>query len=80
MMVADSPQCPSPFLDTAQAARFLNFSPRTLEKYRVIGGGPRFRKFGSRVLYGAADLQTWADAHSRETTFDPPEPPPRGSR
>ncbi len=69
-MVSDAPRYVSQFLDTAQAADFLNISPRTLEKHRVTGGGPRFRKFGSRVLYGAADLQAWADAHSYANTSE----------
>jgi hypothetical protein len=42
-----------------------------LEKQRVIGGGPRFRKFGRRVMYAVADLEAWADARSFEATFDP---------
>ena len=63
---------PSPrYLTNDEAADFLRLSPRTLEKQRVIGGGPRFRKFGRRVMYALADLETWADARSFETTFDP---------
>ncbi len=30
----------SPFLSNDEAAAFLNLSPQTLNKYRVIGGGP----------------------------------------
>ncbi|MGM3386883.1 helix-turn-helix domain-containing protein [Stutzerimonas stutzeri] len=58
------------YLNNAEAAVFLRLSPRTLEKQRVIGGGPRFRKFGRRVMYALTDLQAWADARSFETTFD----------
>src|SRR5690606_41276416 len=36
------------YLTNDEAAGFLRLSPRTLEKQRVIGGGPRFRKFGRR--------------------------------
>ncbi|HCC63444.1 MAG TPA: DNA-binding protein, partial [Pseudomonas sp.] len=36
-----------------------------------IGGGPRFRKFGRRVMYAIADLDAWADLHSFEATSDP---------
>jgi hypothetical protein len=49
----------------------LRLSPRTLEKHRVLGGGPRFRKFGRRVLYAVSDLEAWADARSFEATYDP---------
>lgn len=59
------------YLNNDEAAAFLRLSPRTLEKLRVIGGGPRFRKFGRRVMYAMSDLETWADARSFETTFDP---------
>lgn len=59
------------FLNNEQAARFLNLSPRTLEKQRVIGDGPRFRKFGRRIVYAIADLQAWADARTCESTSDP---------
>src|SRR5450631_3987241 len=34
------------YLTNDEAAEFLRLSPRTLEKQRVIGGGPRFHKFG----------------------------------
>jgi hypothetical protein len=59
------------YLTNDEAAAFLRLSPRTLEKQRVIGGGPRFRKFGRRVLYAIADLETWADSRAFEMTSDP---------
>ena len=62
---------PTRYLNNNEAAAFLRLSPRTLEKQRVIGGGPRFRKFGRRVMYAIVDLETWADARSFEMTSDP---------
>ena len=59
------------YLTNSEAAAFLRLSPRTLEKQRVIGGGPRFRKFGRRVMYAVADLEAGADARSFEMTSDP---------
>ena len=59
------------YLTNNEAAEFLRLSPRTLEKQRVIGGGPRFRKFGRRVMYAISDLEAWADARSFEMTSDP---------
>ncbi|HSV82692.1 MAG TPA: helix-turn-helix domain-containing protein [Ramlibacter sp.] len=59
------------YLNNSEAAEFLRLSPRTLEKQRVIGGGPRFRKFGRRVMYAIEDLETWANARSFEMTCDP---------
>jgi hypothetical protein len=40
----------------------------------VIGGGPKFRKFGRRVMYAVADLDAWADQRSFEATSDPNTP------
>lgn len=61
----------TPFLSNSEAAVFLKLSPRTLEKMRVIGGGPRFRKFGRRVLYKLRDLEQWADGRACDSTSDP---------
>ena len=33
----------------------------TLAKLASIGGGPKFQKFGRRVVYTAADLDEWVD-------------------
>ena len=59
------------YLTNDEAADFLRLSPRTLEKQRVIGGGPRFRKFGRRVVYAIDDLEAWANTRSFEMTSDP---------
>lgn len=61
----------SPFLSNGQAAALLNLSPRTLEKMRVVGGGPQFRKFGRRVVYAVDDLETWAANRRCASTSDP---------
>lgn len=69
---AQTPYCSATrYLTNSEAADFLRLSPRTLEKQRVIGGGPRFHKFGRRVMYALADLEAWAGERSFETTFDP---------
>lgn len=62
---------PQRYLTNDEAADYLRLSPRTLEKQRVIGGGPKFRKFGRRVMYAVADLDTWANERSYEATSDP---------
>lgn len=59
------------FHDTEDAAKQLGkLSPRTLEKWRVQGLGPAFRKFGRKVVYSERDLQTWAEAQKRNSTSD----------
>jgi len=63
---------PAPrYLTSEEAAALLRLSPRTLEKHRVIGGGPRFRKFCGRVFYAIQDLEAWAEARSFEMTCEP---------
>ncbi len=66
-----SPGPASRYLSNDEAASFLKLSPRTLEKQRVTGGGPKFRKFGRRVVYAIEDLESWANARSCDTTSDP---------
>ncbi len=65
--VAISPR----YLRTAEAARYLSLSPRTLEKHRTYGTGPAYRKIGGRVVYAVADLNAWADIGARTSTSDP---------
>lgn len=64
------PPAPNGFLSNDQAAGFLNLSPRTLEKLRVVGGGPTFSKLGRRVVYALEDLQSWVAAKRRASTSD----------
>ena len=61
----------SPFLNTAQAAHYLGLSRKTLEKLRVIGGGPKFRRHGHHVVYHIADLDAWSDERAHHTTHRP---------
>ncbi|GLS13128.1 helix-turn-helix domain-containing protein [Hydrogenophaga electricum] len=62
---------PQRYLTNDEAAEYLRLSPRTLEKQRVLGGGPKFRKFGRRVMYAVTDLDAWAEDRSYATTSDP---------
>lgn len=71
MTSLDSDEFLSKFLRTHEAGAFLKVSPRTLEKLRITGGGPLYRKLGGRVVYALADLQAWADAGTKRHTADP---------
>ena len=56
-------------LDTSAAADFLGISPRTLEDWRLRGGGPVFRKLGGRLVrYLSADLFSFIEAGARTNT------------
>jgi hypothetical protein len=56
---------PSRLLRRAEAAQQIHdkwgypCSPKTLAKYAVVGGGPRFRKAGRYPLYHPDDLDAW---------------------
>ena len=65
------PSLPTRYLRTDEAGRFLGLSGRTLEKHRVYGTGPTFRKIGGRVVYAVADLQAWADKAAQTSTSEP---------
>lgn len=56
-------------LTTADAAALLGTSRRTLEDWRLRGGGPVFRKVGSRLVrYCDADLARFLDDGARLNT------------
>ena len=59
-----------PFLTTREAARYLKLQPNTLEKMRVYGGGPQYRKHGRHVRYHIDDLIAWSDLRKKDSTSD----------
>ena len=44
-------------LNQIELAARLNISPRTLERWRWTGEGPRFMKVGGRVVYRLEDVE-----------------------
>ena len=46
-------------LSQAELAAYWRISPRTLERWRCTGNGPRFLKLGSRVVYRIADIEAF---------------------
>lgn len=56
-------------LNEKQAARYLGFSPRALQNWRLRGGGPRFVKVSSRaVQYRLSDLLEWVERRLHKNT------------
>lgn len=47
------------YLTTQEAAEYLSLSPRTMEGFRLKGGGPKFYRRGRLVRYKQADLDAW---------------------
>jgi len=58
----------SKYLTKPQASMYLTdtlgmpVAEKTLSKLITNGGGPKYRKWGKRVLYSIADLNTWANS------------------
>ena len=61
------------FLTQNEAAEFLRLSPRTLERHRVAGTGPKFTKLGRRVVYRFSELDTWATERTFTSTAEADE-------
>ena len=51
---------------TDAAMRLLAKSPRVLAQWRYRGRGPKFVRFGNRVLYLGSDLNAFLDANAVE--------------
>jgi predicted DNA-binding transcriptional regulator AlpA len=48
-----------PLLTQRQCAEALALSERTLERLRVLGGGPRFLRIRHSVRYRQSDVEAW---------------------
>jgi excisionase family DNA binding protein len=59
-----------PFLNTVEAASWLRLTKNTLEKMRVNGRGPAYRKHGRHVRYHIEDLVEYSQASRRRSTSD----------
>ncbi|MBU2580260.1 MAG: helix-turn-helix domain-containing protein [Alphaproteobacteria bacterium] len=62
------------YLTTPEAAHYVRLSERTLERLRLDGTGPRYKKAGpgkrARVLYDRDDLIAWLDGSSFASTSE----------
>ena len=59
-------------LTVEPAAEYVGVSRSKLNKLRIYGGGPRYIKVGTRVLYDTADLDSWCEASKQQSTADIP--------
>jgi hypothetical protein len=58
------------FLTQSEAAEILRLSPRTLERMRLVGSGPRFVKAGRRVLYNVDLINEWIKTQTFQSTSE----------
>jgi DNA-binding transcriptional MerR regulator len=62
-------------MSETEAAESLRLSPRTLQRWRVVGGGPSYRKLGKRVVYTPDDILEYLERSRRgDTSALAPEP------
>jgi predicted DNA-binding transcriptional regulator AlpA len=61
---------PRALMDVRQAAQRLHLSTSTLNKLRLVGGGPRFIKLGRAVRYEDQAISEWIAAQRRRSTSD----------
>lgn len=57
-------------LTEVEAAERLSVSFRTLQQWRVTGGGPRYTKIGRLVRYTPSDLAAFVEAGARANTSE----------
>lgn len=56
-------------LNEQDAARYLNLTPRTLQNWRHVGGGPPFIRISARaVRYDPRDLDSWLQVRKVNST------------
>ena len=55
-------------LDQLELSRRWSVSPRSLERWRWTGVGPRFLKVNGRVLYRQSDIEAFEAERLHEST------------
>jgi hypothetical protein len=63
----------APLLTVNEAADILRCSRHSLNRWRLTGDGPKFIYVGRRVRYRRADLISFIDVSTRNSTSDPGE-------
>jgi hypothetical protein len=69
-MIGNRKMANDTLLTQNEAAEILRLSPRTLERHRVAGTGPKFMKAGARVLYAEDELRGWLTANTFQSTSE----------
>lgn len=59
-------------LTETEASKLIEFSVRTLQKWRMQGRGPKFVKVSARAIrYRREDVDAWIESRLRSSTSDP---------
>ncbi len=67
-------------LNQVELSRRWTISPRTLERWRWLGQGPRYLKIGGRVVYRLDDVEAYEAQQTRTSTASVAEVSPHASR
>ncbi len=69
--VGGDPEYWHALINEKAAAAFLGVTGRSLQKWRQVGGGPRYVSLSARCLrYRRIDLKAWSDERLRKSTAD----------
>ncbi|MFK0573918.1 helix-turn-helix transcriptional regulator [Endozoicomonas sp.] len=60
-------------LSSRDLATRWGLKPRTLERWRSTGCGPRFLRLGGRVAYRLEDVESYEQSHYYHSTSQPAE-------
>ena len=60
----------NPLVDVIEVAEYLGLSVSTLNKWRCLGGGPKFLKLGRAVRYSIPDLQNYIIRRQVQSTSE----------
>ncbi len=58
----------TPLLNEKEAAEYLNLAVKTLQYWRVAGGGPAFIKMGRLVRYELSTLTSYIESNRKVNT------------
>jgi len=59
---------PIKHLNQIELSRRWSISPRTLERWRWLGQGPRYLKIGGRVVYRLEEIEAFEAQQTRAST------------
>lgn len=65
-----TPRKADEFLNQHELSKRWKLSPRTLERWRWLGTGPRYHKIGGRVVYRLSDIEEFENGRSFTSTMD----------
>lgn len=59
-----------PLLTREHVAKLFSVTPKTLDNWRCLGKGPKYLKFGARVLYRQEDVRNYVNGRVFASTSE----------